>query len=834
VGSIPSKIGLLSDLNFLDLRSNQLGGSIPGELGQLVNLQSLLLGENSLSGEIPHAIFNLSSLQYLYLHANYLDKALPSDIGKLLPHLLELTLENNKFEGPIPASLGNNALGLRVIDLSWNNFKGKIPTSFGNLSNLTFLSLQYNHLVARDDQDWEFLNTLRNCKSLQILALDSNKLQGSIPQSIGNLPSSLQQLLLGNNSLSGQVPQGIGKLSGLIKLGLGQNYLNGTIEGWIENLKNLQLLRLQSNNFTGQIPSSIGNLTHLAYLYLNGNEFEGSIPDSLGTLEHLLNLDLSYNNLNGYIPPNFANLQQLILLSLSHNDLQGDIIPISNFEQLTTLDVSSNEFTGPIPESLGRCRDLVSMQMDNNFLTGSIPTTFVNLKSLSMLNLSHNLLSGNIPQSLNVLDSLVKLDLSYNHLYGEIPRNGVFNSSTTVSLEGNPGLCGGVIDLHMPSCTASSKKARTEYYLVRVLIPVFGFMSLILLVYFLFLSKKMPRRRNLSSTSFGENFLKVSYNDLAQATSNFSESNLIGRGSYGSVYRGKLKEANKMEVAVKVFDLEMSGAERSFLKECEALRSIQHRNLLPILTACSTVDNTGRVFKALVYEFMANGNLDRWLHHKGDGKAHKPLSLTQRLSIAVNIADALDYLHHDCGRTTIHCDLKPSNILLDDDMNALLGDFGIASLYQDSLSGSADSMNSAGVKGTIGYIAPEYAGGGRHATTSDDVYGFGIILLEMMSGRRPTDPMFKDGMSLVIFVDSNFPHEISHVFDAHLIEECKNFAEAKKASENAVHQCLVSVLQIALSCTKPTPSERMNMNEIASKMHAIQTSYMSKGKQSAN
>jgi len=106
------------------------------------------------------------------------------------------------------------------------------------------------------------------------------------------------------------------------------------------------------------------------------------------------------------------------------------------------------------------------------------------------------------------------------------------------------------------------------------------------------------------------------------------------------------------------------------LKECEVLRSIQHRNLLPIVTACSTVDNTGSVFKALVYEFMANdGNLDKWLHHKGDGIAKKPLSLTQRLSIAVNIADALDYIHHDCGRPTIHCDLKPSNILLDDDMS---------------------------------------------------------------------------------------------------------------------------------------------------------------------
>jgi len=157
-----------------------------------VNLQCLLLAKNSLSGEIPHAIFNLSSLQYLYLHSNSLGKALPSNIGELLPNLIELILENNTFEGPVPASLGNSSLGLRVIDLSLNNFTGQIPTSFGNLSNLTFLSLHHNHLVARDDQDWEFLNTLRNCKSLNTLALDYNKLQGSIPQSIGNLWTSLQ------------------------------------------------------------------------------------------------------------------------------------------------------------------------------------------------------------------------------------------------------------------------------------------------------------------------------------------------------------------------------------------------------------------------------------------------------------------------------------------------------------------------------------------------------------------------------------------------------------------------------------------------------------------
>ncbi|WVZ74627.1 hypothetical protein U9M48_022788 [Paspalum notatum var. saurae] len=221
VGSIPPKLGLLSNLVYLNLRSNQLNGSIPGELGQL-KLQTLILSNNRLSGEIPQAFYRLSSLNYL---------------------------------GPIPASLGNNALGLQVIDLSFNNFTGQIPTSLGKLSNLTFLNLEYNWLVARNNQDWEFLNALRNCTSLQTLSLSYNELHGSLPPSIGNLSASLQTLLLGGNSLSGQVPQSIGKLRGLTWLALDENNFSGTIEGWIEKLKSLKKLHLESNKFSGHILS---------------------------------------------------------------------------------------------------------------------------------------------------------------------------------------------------------------------------------------------------------------------------------------------------------------------------------------------------------------------------------------------------------------------------------------------------------------------------------------------------------------------------------------------------------------------------------------------------
>lgn len=678
-GTIPEAIGDMTSLKGLYLGVNQLSGSIPDKLWQLPNLSDLLLGQNNLSGGIPQTLMhNISSLEHLGLEINFLGNILPPDFGDAFPNLQVLTLGSNRFEGQIPASLGN-ASALQKIDLSTNQFVGKIPASLGKLSLLSSLNLQDNGLEASDIDSWEFLHALGNCSSLLLFSVSDNQLEGHIPDSIGNLTTGLQFLLLGDNKLSGIVPPSIGNLRNLTWLGLDLNKLTGPIDEWVGKLTNLVRLNLQENNFTGPIPPSISNLAQLTKLFLGKNQFAGLIPPSLGNLEALTDLNLSYNNLQGNIPLELGKLGSLV-----------------------DLDLSSNNLTGIVPDTLGKCQDLAEIQMEQNNLMGNIPISFGDLKKLVILNLSHNSLSGTIPTNLNDLLLLTTLDLSYNHLDGVIPRKGVFENASAVSLVGNSGLCGGAAELHMPSCHASSKKTKWGYYLIRVLIPLFGFMSIAMLVYFLLLEKKTFTGKYLSATPFDEQFLKVSYTDLAQATKNFSESNLIGRGIHGSVYRGKLKNT-KMEVAVKVFDLEMGGAERSFMSECEALRSIQHRNLLPIITACSTVDTNGNVFKALVYEFMPNGNLDTWLHRKADGRTSKKLGLTERISVSVNIADALDYLHHDCGRPTVHRDLKPSNILLDDDMNALIGDFGIARLCIES--GQKTGLVSS-IGGTIGYIAP--------------------------------------------------------------------------------------------------------------------------------
>ncbi|CAL4886700.1 unnamed protein product [Urochloa decumbens] len=825
-GVIPSSLGNITQLIYLFLSNNQIKGNIPTELGLLSNMFELTLGENMLTGSIPATILNNSFLTVLDVNTNFLHMALPSTIGNTLPNIYALGLHNNMFYGQIPASLGN-APTLSMIQLQSNNFTGQIPSSLGNLSScLTTLLLNQNKLEAKDSKSWEFLDALGNCSSLQTLSLNDNQLQGVIPNSIGKLSPNLQYLALETNNLSGTVPESIGNLGGLTNLLLAENNLAGPIGSWVGKLKNLGKLDLGDNNFSGPIPSSLGSLTQLTELYLQNNKFDSPIPASLENLQRLTVLNLSCNNLHGPIPREiFSPKSTLTTCVLSYNNLEGLIPPeVSKLQQLIELDLSSNNLTGEIPATWGECHLLQILRMDYNFLTGTI-LSISSIKSLSILNLSHNSLSGPIPEVLGNLSSLTQLDLSYNDLHGEVPRDGVFRNASAVSLVGNKELCGGMLDLHMPSCPTVSRRNVAQYYLIRVLIPIFGFMSLLMLIYFVLTEKKMARGPSLSP--LGDQFPIVSYNDLAQATKNFSESNLIGKGSCGSVYRGNLTK-NKLEVAVKVLDLDMRGAEKSFLSECQALRNIRHRNLVPIITACSTVDANGNVFKALIYEFMPNGNLDSWLHPKGNGKARKPLNLNQRTCLAVNIADVLDYLHHESGRTIIHCDVKPSNILLDDDMNARLGDFGIAKLHLESSrsqsTGDSDTTSSIGMKGTIGYIAPEYAGGGHASSTYGDVYSFGIVLLEMLTGKRPTDNLFVNELNIVSFVERSFPDKILDVIDTPLQDDVKS-TQVNIVTENRAYQCLFSLLQVALSCTRQLPGERTTMREAASRIHTIKTTY---------
>ncbi|TVU42698.1 hypothetical protein EJB05_09118, partial [Eragrostis curvula] len=846
VGGIPASIGNLSSLVFLSFYQNNLEGTVPEVLSHLVHLQFIQVARNNLSGTIPPLFFNISSLQILGFGSNKLQGSLPPDAGANLPVLKELHLGNNHLSGMIPSSLAN-ATNIELFSLARNSFQGRVPPEIGTLCPLR-VELGGNRLEAEDDEDWEFLRSFTNCTRLQLLDLNSNILGGVLPGYVANFSRKIEWLSMAGNHISGVIPPGIGKLVNLVDLQFAGNNMQGVIPDDIGRLQNLKVLLLQENRLSGQIPSSLGNFTRMLTLALSYNQLDGSIPRSLGNLERLTSLDLSSNRLSGVIPDEIFTLSSLTdFLSLSGNYLSGVLPPqVGSLKHAARLDISRNNLSGNIPEAIGNCESLVYLTLDNNFLTGGIPKSLGNLRALSILNLTrnafsssiprevskitglqqlylaHNNLSGSIPLMLGNLSALVELDISYNHLDGEVPSLGVFTNLTGLSLLGNDGLCGGISELRLPPCQVKPHSKQRQQLLLKILLPVAIIvicLSLLLSLFLLFKGKtKVSRKKIDSLRMFDDKYPRISYNELFQATDGFAPASLIGAGKYGSVYKGNLSlpvSRNAATVAVKVFSFHQACSSRSFMAECEVLRRVKHRNLINIITSCSSIDSKGNDFHALVFEFMPNYSLDKWLHLGADEQWHK-LSLVQLFNIAVQVADALDYLHNNSQPSVIHCDLKPSNVLLDSDWTAYVADFGLSKLVGESVDQTRlNSDSSIGIRGTIGYVAPEYGEGGQ-VSVAGDSYSFGITLLEMFTGRAPTDDIFREGLSLHLFSEMAFPDKISEIIDPTLLQ-AQPFN--KDARLDIALACITSAISVGISCSKQDPLERKSMKNAAAALH---------------
>ncbi|CAL4985621.1 unnamed protein product [Urochloa decumbens] len=831
-GTIPSSVANITMLQQFSCAINKIEGNIPNGFANLLGLQILLVSINKMSGQFPQPIMNLSNLVELSITQNNFFGVVPSSIGNSLPDLQAIEFGGNFFHGHIPSSL-INASKLNLIDIPTNKFTGVVPSSFGKLSKLSWLNLESNKLQARNRQDWKFMDRLANCTELSEFSVANNYLVGQVPNSVGNLSSQLQGLYLGGNQLSGDFPSGIANLHNLVVVSLSDNKFTSVLPEWLGTLISLQVVQLSNNLFTGLIPSSFSNLSQLVSLDLEQNQLNGHIPNSLGNLQVLEALLISSNNLHGTIPQGIFTIPTIVRISLSFNSLHGPLhANIGNAKQLTYLELSSNNLSGDIPSTLGNCESLEIIELDHNFFSGSIPASLGNISNLHFLNISHNNLTGSIPVALSGLQFLTQLDLSFNHLKGEVPTNGIFKNATALWINGNQGLCGGPLGLHLHACPIMHSHSATHKLSVikKIVIPVTIALvfAAVFAVYWLF-CRRNQKAKAISLPSLGK-FPRISYSDLVRATEGFAISNLIGQGMYGSVYQGKLFHDGKV-VAIKVFSLETRGAQKSFIAECGALRNVRHRNLVPILTACSSIDSNGNDFKALVYEFMPRGDLHNLLYSTQDSEGSSCLSyisLAQRLSIMVDVSDALAYLHHNHQGTIVHCDLKPSNILLDDNMVAHVGDFGLARFKFDTAAPSIESTStsSAAIKGTIGYIAPEYAAGGQ-VSTAADVYSFGVVLLEIFTRRSPTDDMFRDGMTIAKFTESNFPHNVLQIVDPQLLQELDQQSEGIPTTIwDSWVQILQSVLSIGLCCTKVSPNERFGMQEVAAKLHGIQDAYL--------
>ncbi|CAA3022999.1 receptor kinase At3g47110 [Olea europaea subsp. europaea] len=790
-GGFPAWIGNFSSLFMIVLALNSFQGSIPQEIGHLSRLEMFQIYGNHFSGTIPASIYNISTISYFSVTQNRLHEELPPDIGFNFPNLEVFAGGVNNFTGLIPVSI-SNVSGLGLIDFAENKLTGTVPTGLGSLTD--------NKLGTGKKGYLDFLNFLTNCTNLEDLGLAKNFFGGELPDSVANLSTKLNILTLGSNLMHGNLPVGIGNLVNLTLLDLEKNFYTGSIPDDIGKLQNLVELHFNGHELSGMIPASLGNLTSLTRLRLESNKLQGNIPSEIGNCRGLIELNLSDNNLTGIIPKEVMSLSSLsIVLNMAKNALFGPLpVEVGRLINLKELDVSENKLSGNIPRSLSSCLSLERLDMGSNLLQGQIPETLEPLRGLEEIDLSHNNLSGKIPRFFVKYSTLRKLEI--------------------LSLE----MIHYVVELQTFIC----QHARNPRLTLQ--------------------ETKLKSKKQKLEAFFSQNFrLYNSYQKIFQLTDGFSEDNLIGSGSFGSVYKGVLNEngVSGAIVAVKVLNLEQKRATKSFMAECGVLKSTRHRNLLKIISACSSVNRQGNEFKCLVYEFMINGNLEEWLHstHRA-AYQRRSLGICERLTIAIDVASALDYLHTYYHTPIVHCDLKPSNILLDEDLTAHVGDFGLAKFLLKGSENPKRCTMSSELKGSIGYIPLEY-GSGCEVSSLGDVYSFGIVLLELFVGKRPTDDIFKDDMTIHEYVARALPQHIMEIVDPSLLlagENDKTYEVETAGREEIEILCkdgfqllyrgpllelLISVLEIGLSCSNSSPKDRLPMNTVMNKLNSIKYSF---------
>jgi hypothetical protein len=654
------------------------------------------------------------------------------------------------------------------------------------------------------------------------LDLSWNNLSGSIPPEMGEC-SVLVELLLTGNQLTGSIPPELAQLTNLTTLDLSCNMLNGSIPAEIGEVGKLQGLNLAYNSLTGQIPPQLGDIASLTKLNLSGNMLSGSIPDTLGNLTGLSRLDVSNNQLSGGLPSSLATLESIVGLNLEKNQLTGNIAQLlsesSVWHQAQTINLSHNAFSGSIPATIGNATGLSYLDLGGNQFSGSVPNELSNLVQLIYLDLSNNHLSGMFPPELCELRYLTFLNMSYNDLEGQIPSTGMCAKLGASSFIADPGLCGGILGTECTSnyMTMTPTNLLSTGAILGITIGcTIAFLSLLFVVLRWRLLKreavmktkdlekkfsmmldsstcltmaKSKEPLSINVAMFEQPLLRLTLADILLATNNFCKTNIIGDGGFGTVYKAILPDGKT--VAIKKLGAARTQGNREFLAEMETLGKVKHRNLVPLLGYCSFGEE-----KLLVYEYMVNGSLDLWLRNRAD--AVEVLDWNKRFKIAMGSARGLNFLHHGFIPHIIHRDVKTSNILLDADFEPRVADFGLARLIS-----AYETHVSTDIAGTFGYIPPEYGQSWR-STTRGDVYSYGVILLELLTGKEPTGVEFKEmeGGNLVGWVRQMIKQGAAQdVLDP-------------TVSNGSCKMSMLKVLHIANLCTAEDPLMRPTMLQV--------------------
>ncbi|XP_019179976.1 PREDICTED: receptor-like kinase TMK4 [Ipomoea nil] len=777
----------------INIDSQSISGNLPSELTQLASLRSLSVQKNSLSGPLP-SFANMSSLEELYLDSNEFS-SIPPDFLLGLPNLRIFSISDNGELSPwqISSYLAEST-SLGSFFASNASITGVIPNFFDSFPNLQNLRLSYNNLT------------------------------GSLPGSFGS--SEIQNLWLNNQ----------------------QQGLSGTIDV-LSSMTQLSQVWLHANAFTGPIPD-LSKCVNLFDLQLRDNQLTGVVPVSITGLPKLVNITLQNNNLQGPMPE-FGNNVKKNLGNGFCNDKPGPCDP-----QVTALLAVAGGLGYPITlaqswEGNNACNNWGSVSCDSQGkvitvtlrkqgFSGTISPAFANLTSLRNLYLNDNNLTGPIPESLTTLRNLQVLEVSNNNLSGPIP---VFPPSVSFSHGGNlflgknvstgGGSPGSGQNSNAPGDNPSSHNSNRSSIsggmIVGVVIAVVVFVVVVLFVSYKCYMKRQHKRfgrvespdekseqmmkasvvgsatgysgvpSELQSQSSGDHTeipifeggnVAISVQVLRQVTNHFSEENVLGRGGFGVVYKGELHDGTK--IAVKRMESGVMGTKgmNEFQAEIAVLTKVRHRHLVALLGYC--INGNERL---LVYEYMPQGTLGQhlfeWQEH-----ASEPLTWKQRVTIALDVARGVEYLHSLAQQSFIHRDLKPTNILLSDDMRAKVADFGLVRNAPDGKYSVETRL-----AGTFGYLAPEYAATGR-VTTKVDVYAFGVILLEIITGRKA--------------LDETMPDERSHLvtwFRRVLInrDNLRKAIDPTLDPDEETYQSIAKVAELAGHCTAREPFQRPDM-----------------------
>ena len=698
----------------IQIGRQNLQGTLPSNLRNLAQLERLELQYNNISGPLP-SLNGLSSLQVILLSDNKFI-SVPSDFFTGLSSLQSVEIDNNPFSNwVIPESI-KNASALQNFSANSANISGSIPGFFGpdSFPGLTILRLAFNDLEGE-------LPASFSGSQVQSLWLNGQKLSGGIDV-IQNM-TLLREVWLHSNGFSGPLPD-------------------------FSGLKDLESLSLRDNSFTGLVPESLVNLESLKFVNLSNNLLQGPMP----VFKSSVSVDMVKDSNRFCLPtPDLCDSRVNTLLS---------IVKSMDYPQRLADSWKGND---PCADWIGiTCNNgnITVVNFEKMGLTGSISPDFASVKSLERLVLANNNLTGSIPQEITTLPGLKVLDVSNNHLYGRVP---AFTSNVIVNTNGNPNIGKDVnisTSSESPSASpsantgsgsgGSSRKSgkKSSTLIVVIIFSVIGgvfLLSLIGLLVFCLYKKKQKRFSRVQSpnemvihprhsgsdnesvkiTVAGSSIsvgaisethtipaseqgdiqmveagnMVISIQVLRNVTNNFSEENILGWGGFGVVYKGELHDGTKIAVKRMESGVISGKGLTEFKSEIAVLTKVRHRHLVALLGYCLDGNE-----KLLVYEYMPQGTLSRHIFNWAE-EGLKPLEWTRRLTIALDVARGVEYLHGLAHQSFIHRDLKPSNILLGDDMRAKVADFGLVRLAPEG-KGSIETR----IAGTFGYLAPEYAG----------------------------------------------------------------------------------------------------------------------------